>query len=46
MVLEEGPRVGITQAAEMPYRYFERDSPWVSDFRSGSKRRAANPQNR
>ena len=35
-----GPRVGITKAADLPYRFFEADaagapSPWVSAFRPG-----------
>ena len=33
-----GPRVGINLAADLPYRYFEEKSPWVSAFRAGSKR--------
>lgn len=46
--VETGPRVGITKAAALPYRYFEaappdatrRRSPWVSAFRSGGRRSA------
>ncbi|MGB0620744.1 MAG: DNA-3-methyladenine glycosylase [Myxococcota bacterium] len=39
-----GPRVGITRAADLPYRYFEADgtgkpSRWVSAFRPGTKKR-------
>lgn len=34
-----GPRVGITKAATLAYRYFERGSPWVSKFREGGRRR-------
>ena len=39
-----GPRVGITRAAALPYRYFEADgagkpSRWVSAFRPGKKKR-------
>ena len=39
-----GPRVGITRAADLPYRYFEADGPgkpsrWVSAFRPGTKKR-------
>lgn len=34
-----GPRVGITKAADLPYRFFEADSPWVSPFRAGKPRR-------
>ena len=36
--VEQGPRVGITKAAGLPYRYFEADSPWISPFRRGGKR--------
>jgi DNA-3-methyladenine glycosylase len=35
--VERGPRVGISKAAELPYRYFEAHSPWVSVFRKGGK---------
>jgi DNA-3-methyladenine glycosylase len=37
--IETGPRVGITQAAGLPYRFWEAGSPWVSAFRRGSSRR-------
>lgn len=37
--VERGPRVGITKAADLPYRYFESESVWVSAFRTGGKRR-------
>jgi 3-methyladenine DNA glycosylase Mpg len=33
--------VGITKAAALPYRFFESESPWVSAFRPGSKKRRA-----
>jgi DNA-3-methyladenine glycosylase len=33
-VVDTSPRIGITKAADLPYRYFERDSPWVSGARS------------
>jgi DNA-3-methyladenine glycosylase len=36
--IECGPRVGITRAADLPYRFFESESPWVSSFRRGGKR--------
>ena len=40
-----GPRVGITRATALPYRYFEADgagkpSRWVSAFRPGKKKRS------
>jgi DNA-3-methyladenine glycosylase len=34
VAVQKGPRVGITKAADLPYRYFERDSPWVSGART------------
>lgn len=34
----QGPRVGITKAAALPYRFFEKDSSWVSPFRSGTRK--------
>jgi len=37
--LERGPRVGITKAVELPYRFFESESRWVSSFRLGGKKR-------
>lgn len=37
--VEQGPRVGISRATDLPYRYFEAESPWVSVFRSGTRRR-------
>jgi DNA-3-methyladenine glycosylase len=37
--IEQGPRVGITKASALPYRFFEANSPWVSPFRRGGKKR-------
>jgi len=37
--IERGPRVGITKATDLPDRFFERDSRWVSPFRSGGQKR-------
>lgn len=34
-----GPRVGITKAADLPYRYFDPESDCVSPFRPGRSRR-------
>lgn len=39
LAIERGPRVGISRATELPYRYFEPSSVWVSAFRSGTARR-------
>ena len=38
--VESGPRVGITKAASLPYRFFEAGSPWVSAFKQGGIRRS------
>ena len=35
--LVSGPRVGITRGAELRYRFYLRDSPWVSPWRSGGR---------
>lgn len=37
--IERGPRVGITKASALPYRFFEAESPWVSPFRQGGKKK-------
>ena len=34
-----GPRVGITRAVDLPYRFYEADSAWVSPFRPGKPRK-------
>jgi len=39
--LGTGPRVGITKAADLPYRFFDAASDCVSPFRSGGGRRRA-----
>jgi DNA-3-methyladenine glycosylase len=37
--LATGPRVGITKAAHLPYRYFDAASTCVSPFRRGGRKR-------
>ena len=44
--VEQGPRVGITKASDLPYRFFEAGSPWVSDFRRGKPRKVGTSQTR
>jgi len=36
--IARSPRVGITKAAALPYRFFDDASPWVSAFRPGRAR--------
>jgi len=40
-VVARGPRVGITKAADRPWRYFDAASACVSPFRRGGRRRRA-----
>lgn len=37
--ISSGPRVGITRAAEHPWRFWETGAPSVTTFRAGSRRR-------
>lgn len=37
--VEAGPRVGITKAADLPFRYFDAASDCVSPFRGGVRKR-------
>jgi DNA-3-methyladenine glycosylase len=32
-----GPRVGITKAADVPWRWWVPGSPWVSSFKPGGR---------
>ena len=38
-----GPRVGLTKAAETPWRFWVRDDPTVSPYRAGALRRGGSP---
>ncbi|MDQ2846432.1 MAG: DNA-3-methyladenine glycosylase [Actinomycetota bacterium] len=38
-VTSSGPRVGITRAAERPWRFWEAGAPSVTTFRAGTRRR-------
>lgn len=44
--IETGPRVGITKAADLPYRFFDPGSACVSPFRSGARKRKPPPHMR
>jgi DNA-3-methyladenine glycosylase len=44
--VEQGPRVGITKASSLPYRFFEAGSPWVSNFRSGKPKKGGTSRTR
>lgn len=39
--ISSGPRVGITRAAERPWRFWQTGSPTVTAFRAGTPRRSA-----
>jgi DNA-3-methyladenine glycosylase len=39
-----GPRVGITRAADVPWRWWVPASPWVSAFRPGGRRAMPAPR--
>ncbi len=40
-VVECGPRVGLGKGAELPYRFFLADNPFVSRWRPGTARRSS-----
>jgi len=35
--IDAGPRVGVTKGADLPYRFFARECPWVSPWRGGAR---------
>jgi DNA-3-methyladenine glycosylase len=39
--IESGRRVGLSKGADLPHRFFEADSPWVSAWRPGKPRKRA-----
>lgn len=41
--ISSGPRVGITRAADRPWRFWQTGSPSVTAFRAGAPRRSAAP---
>jgi DNA-3-methyladenine glycosylase len=43
VVVESGPRVGVSAAAELPWRFHEQGNVSVSAFRPGGRRRAGGP---